>query len=194
VCDEIYAEFERKAVPTIFSVDSEYGIVTTSYTKAYGLGGLKVGTAAAKESLVNELYEDVLNTVGNSPNVVQLATTKLLTDGMVHLQRHKQKWIALKKRVEKWFDEVGVQYFPNEISITYWADLPTKDTHSWVNECAIPRFSVAPVPGAFFLFQKGCDIVRSSMVRVGLGAIDPDRPGFIDGALEALACAMETAE
>jgi aspartate/methionine/tyrosine aminotransferase len=193
VCDEIYAEFERKAVPTISSVDSDYGIVTTSFTKAYGLGGLKVGTAVANESLVSELYEDVLNTVGNSPNVVQLATTKLLTIGMVQLEKHKQKWVALKKRVEKWFDEVGVEYFPNEISITYWVILPTKDTHSWINDYSVPRFGVAPVPGAFFLFQNGYDIVRSGMVRVGLGAIDPDKAGLIDGALAALACAMKTA-
>jgi aspartate/methionine/tyrosine aminotransferase len=186
VCDEIYAEFERKAVPTVFSVDSEYGIVTTSYTKAYGLGGVKVGTAVANESLVDGFYEDVLNTVGNSPNVIQLATAKLLTDGKAHLEKHKRRWVALKKHVEKWLNEAEIEYFPNEISITYWINLQMKDTHRWVNECAVPRFSVAPVPGAFFLFQKGYDIARSNMIRLGLGAIDPAKPEFLDEALAAL--------
>ena len=186
VCDEIYAEFERKAVPTIFSVDSEYGIVTTSYTKAYGLGGLKVGTAVANESLVDGLYEDVLNTVGNSPNVVQMATTKLFTDGRVQLEKHQHKWVALKKHVEKRFNEVGIEYFPNEISITYWIKLCVKDTHKWINSCAVPRFDVAPVPGAFFLFQKDYELVKSNLIRLGLGAMDPDKPEFFDQALSAL--------
>ncbi|HML03028.1 MAG TPA: aminotransferase class I/II-fold pyridoxal phosphate-dependent enzyme, partial [Candidatus Bathyarchaeia archaeon] len=45
LCDEIYAEFDRNRVPTLLSVDSEMGIVTTSFSKAYGLGGLKLGVA-----------------------------------------------------------------------------------------------------------------------------------------------------
>lgn len=34
LCDEIYAEFDRDLVPTLFSVDPKLGIVTTSFTKA----------------------------------------------------------------------------------------------------------------------------------------------------------------
>ncbi len=185
VCDEIYAEFNREAVPTVFSLDSEHGVVTTSFTKAYGLGGLKVGTAIADSALVDEFYEDVLNTVGNSPNVIQLATTKLLTDGKTQLEKHKRKWAALKKRTEKWFDEIGIECFPNEICITYWVKLRKKDTHKWIKECTIPKFSLALVPGAFFLFQKDYGIVSSSMVRLGLGAIDPDRPEILEEALAA---------
>lgn len=190
VCDEIYAEFDRKAVPTVFSVDSECGIVTTSFTKAYGLGGLKVGTAVANSALVDEFYKDVLNTVGNSPNVIQLATTKLLTDGKSQLEKHRRKWTKLKSQTEKWFRETGIEYFPNEISITYWVKLCKKDTYGWINECAIPRFSLAPVPGAFFLFRNEYDIIGSSMVRFGLGAIDPDKPETLTEALAAFGRAV----
>jgi aspartate/methionine/tyrosine aminotransferase len=190
VCDEIYAEFDRNAVPTVFSVDPEYGIVTTSFTKAYGLGGLKLGTALAGKELVDELYTDVLNTVGNSPNVVQLAAYELLAKGMDKLEKHKQKWTQSKKATEEWLKQQGLEYYPNKVSVTYWVKLPIKDTHKWINEHAIPYYGLAPVPGAFFLFRKGYEIEESNMARLGLGGIDPDNPNLSE-AFEVFKKAMK---
>jgi aspartate/methionine/tyrosine aminotransferase len=59
LCDEIYAEFDRKIVPTLYFADHKHGIVTTSFTKAYGLRGLKLGVALAQKELVDGLYTDV---------------------------------------------------------------------------------------------------------------------------------------
>lgn len=96
LCDEIYAEFDRGIVPTLFSVDPEYGTVTTSFTKAYGLGGLKLGVALASKRLVDELYTDVLNTVGNSSNITQIVAIALLSEAWGNLEKHKQKWSRLR--------------------------------------------------------------------------------------------------
>jgi aspartate/methionine/tyrosine aminotransferase len=191
VCDEIYAEFDRNAVPTVFSLDSKHGIVTTSFTKAYGLGGLKLGTALAKKELVDELYTDVLNTVGNSPNIVQLVAAELLANGREKLEKHKQKWVRLKNETEKRLKQEGIEYFPNRISVTYWVKLPIKDTHKWTNEHAIPQYSLAPVPGAFFLFQDDYKLARSNMIRLGLGGINPNEPSLAE-AFEAMEKAMDT--
>jgi len=190
-CDEIYAEFNRNAIPPVFSVDSEHGVVTTSFTKAYGLGGLKLGVALADKKLVDEFYTDVLNTVGNSPNVVQLLASELLTKDWNMLEEHKQKWVRLKKETEKWFNESGIEYFPNSAGVTYWAKLPTKDTYKWVNEHAIARYGVASVPGTFFLFKSGYKLTCSNMVRVGIGNINPDKPDLSE-ALEALKRSIDT--
>jgi len=191
LCDEIYAEFDRDAVPTVFSADPEYGIVTTSFTKAYGLGGLKLGTALAEKNLVKELYTDVLNTVGNSPNIVQLIAVDLLTKGKRTLEMHTEKWTGVKDETAKWLKERDLEHFPNKVGVTYWVRLPTKDTYKWVNEHAIPRYSLAAVPGAFFLFKSGYRVVKSSMIRLGLGAIDPDKPNLAD-ALGVLEEALHT--
>jgi aspartate/methionine/tyrosine aminotransferase len=129
LCDEIYAEFDRKTVPTLFSVDPDWGIVTTSFTKAYGLGGLKLGVALAGKELVDELYTDVLNTVGNSPNVVQVIAAQLLSKNSGKLEEHKRKWMHLKKETEKWLDEKAVEYFPSKIAVVYWVKMPVKDTY-----------------------------------------------------------------
>lgn len=191
VCDEVYAEFSRRAIPTIFSIDERFGIATTSFTKAYGLGGLKLGIALANRSLVDELYSDVLNTVGNSPNIVQFIALELLGKGEHSLENHRQKWEHLKTETEEWLNEKGFEYSPNMAGVTYWVKLPMKDTYKWINDHAIPRRSLAPVPGAFFLFKNDYEIAESNMIRLGLGNINPDSSNLTEG-LEALEEAVKT--
>jgi len=191
LCDEIYAEFRRHAVPTVFSVDQDWGIVTTSFTKAYGLGGLRAGVAIAKKELVDELYVDQLNTIGPSSNVVEVTMVKLLTEGSAALERYQRRWARMKNEAEEWLNKKGFVYFPNRVGITYWVRLPVKDTCRWINEHAIPRFSVAAVPGTFFLFNTGYKLARSNMIRLGLGNISPDGSA-LEEALGVLKNALDT--
>lgn len=185
LCDEIYAEFERASIPTAFSIDEEFGITATSFTKAYGLGGLRLGVALASEKLVEKLYADVRNTIGNSSNIVQLVAAKLLREDMQKLEAHKRKWDTLKRETEEWLEMKELEYFQNKFGITYWVKTPVKDTYKWINEKAIPKHSVAPVPGAFFLFKSGYTLAKSSMIRLGLGNINPENPN-LHSALETL--------
>jgi len=191
MCDEIYAEFDRNAVPTVFSVDPERGIVTTSFTKAHGLGGLKLGTALANSEIVEELYTDVLNTVGNSPNLVQIIAAELLTKGKDNMEKHREKWIRLKQQTEEWLKQEQLEYFPNSISVTYWVKLPVEDTYKWINDHAIPKYSLALVPGTFFLFRDSYELIKSNMVRLGLGNINPDKPTLSE-AFSVLEQALKT--
>ena len=191
VCDEIYAEFDRDAIPTVFSIDPDLGIVTTSFTKAYGLGGVKLGIALAKKDIVDELYTDVIDTVGNSPNIVQLISVKLLEEDTDKLEKHKQKWINLKSMTEEWLRDKGFEYFPNKTGITYWVTLPIKDTHKWINEHTIPRYSLAAIPGTFFLFKSGYKLTKSNKIRLGLGNITPEKPKLAE-AFAALEKALKT--
>ena len=190
LCDEIYAEFDRKAVPTLFSVDHERGIVTSSLTKAYGLGGLKLGIALAPKKLVDEFYIDVLNTVGNSSNITQVVAAEVLSKGKEELEKHRQKWTLFKRETEEWLNEKNVEFSPSKVSITYWAKLPVADTYKWVNQQTIPNHSLALVPGAFFLFDSGYKLAKTSMVRLGLGNINPRNPNLAEG-LKALEKAMK---
>lgn len=172
LCDEIYAEFNRKAVPTIFSIDSKRSIVTTSFSKAYGLGGLKLGIAILNEELNTELYQDVINTVGNSANIVQMVASELLKN-FDKLESHASKWREIKVETEKWLNESNLHYFPNESGVTYWIETTIDDTYRWVNDIAIPTCSLAVVPGAHFLFRNDYEIVKSNMMRLGLGGLTP---------------------
>jgi aspartate/methionine/tyrosine aminotransferase len=189
LCDEIYAEFDRKTVPPLFSVDPEWGVVTTSFTKAYGLGGLKLGIALVKKELVDELYADVLNTVGNSPNVVQLIAAELLSEDREKLEEHKQKWAYLMNRTQEWLNEEGLEFFPSKVGVTYWVKLPIKDTYRWTNECTIPAYSLAAVPGAFFLFKNDYKLAKTDAIRLSLGNLNPEKPTLTE-ALDTLETAL----
>ncbi|MGD0977855.1 MAG: pyridoxal phosphate-dependent aminotransferase [Candidatus Bathyarchaeia archaeon] len=191
LCDEIYAEFDREKVPTLLSVDPEWAIVTTSFTKAYGLGGLKLGIALAQKELVDELYTDVLNTVGNSPNIVQLIAADLLSKNREKLEEHKQKWTHLKNQTQAWLTENGLEYFPSKVGVTYWVKMPIKDTHKWTDEHTIPRYSLAAVPGAFFLFKNEYALTRTNMIRLSLGNINPEKQA-LEEALNTLETALKT--
>jgi len=57
--------------------------------------------------------------------------------------------------------------------------LPIRDTYKWANEHTIPRYSLAAVPGAFFLFKSGYKLAMSNMIRLGLGYLNPDQPDLM---------------
>jgi aspartate/methionine/tyrosine aminotransferase len=186
VCDEIYAEFDRAINPHMFSVDKEYAIVTTSFSKAYGLGGLKAGFAIASKTIIDELYMNVLNTSGTNSNLVELALIDLLTKGKQALEEHKGKWLKLRQKTEEWLKETGfLSYTANECGVVYWVETQLKDTYRWVNKLCIPKFSLATVPGAFFLFKKH-EINTSNKLRLGIGAINPEKPEALDKTLQNL--------
>lgn len=180
LCDEIYAEFDRKAIPTTFSIDKKLGITTTSFTKAYGLGGLRLGIALGNRELVNELYTDVLGSVGNTSNIVQFIAAELLKKHSEKLEKHKSKWAALKSETEKWLEEKNLEYFPNKAGVTYWVKTPIRDTYKWTNEHTIPHYSLVTVPGAFFLFRNDEQLTKSNYIRLGLGNINPEEPNLTE--------------
>lgn len=190
LCDEIYAEFSRQFVPNVFSLDPQHGIVTTSLTKAYGLGGLKLGIALARKDIVDDLYMDVLNTVGNSPNIVQLIAVDLLRNHAQELEDHKSRWDPLKREAEDLLKERGLEYFPNKTGVTYWVRMPVKDTYEWVSRQALPKYGLAAVPGAFFLFEDDYELANSNMLRIGLGSLNPQNPK-LEEAFRAIGKALE---
>jgi aspartate/methionine/tyrosine aminotransferase len=191
MCDEIYAEFKRKTIPTVFSLDNRLGIVTTGFSKAYGLGGLKMGVGLAGKDLVDDLYADTLSTVGVFANIVEMVVAKLLGTSYDEMERHKEKYLRLKKNVEKLLSEKDFEYFTGDSCLTFWIKLHVKDTYRWISQHAIPRCSWAAVPGAFFLFENDYNLVESNMVRLGVGGLDPDEPRLAE-AFEVLEKASRT--
>jgi hypothetical protein len=184
LCDEVYAEFDRSKNPTLFSLDHQWGITTTSFTKAYGLGGLKIGLALASEKLVEQIYQNVLNTIGCGSNLVEATLTNLLTKGKEAIEKHKEKWTEIRRKTEKWLKTVdGITFVPNKCGVTFWLEIEkVRDTYRWTNEYTIPKIGLSAVPGAFFLYKDGYAIVRSNQARLGVGNV---RIGELNEALSA---------
>jgi len=195
VCDEIYAEFNRENNIPIFSVDAELGIVTTSFSKAYGLGGLKAGITVASKEIVDELYSNLFNTAGCDSNLVEIVFIDLLTNGRNALERHKQKWDALRSETIEWLEQKDrmMSYTSNSCGVVFWLATQIRDTYKWVNQYTVPKFSLAVVPGAFFLFKK-YEINQSNQVRLGIGKINPEKPNDLGKALQSLEEALRKGE
>lgn len=183
LCDEIYAEFNRKAVPCTYSINNDYGITITGFSKAYGLGGLKLGAAIAKAELINEFYNDSLNTVGNHPNIVQHIAIELFTKYKKEMEKHLKKWDCLKKETQNFLDENNFEYLASKVGITYWVKTNISNTHKWVNKRAITKHDLVVVPGAFFFYKNNYEMVKSNKIRLGIGSINPEKPNLMD-ALE----------
>lgn len=184
LCDEIYAEFDRPNNPTLFSIEPQWGITTTSFTKAYGLGGLKAGLALASKNLTEQFYQNILNTVGCGSNLVEAALTDLLTRGKDAMEKHKEKWIEIRRKTEKRLSTMnGISFMPNKCGVTFWLEIEKiGDTYRWTNEYTFPKIGLATVPGAFFLYEDDYAIVKSNQVRLGVGNI---KVGELDKALSA---------
>jgi len=177
LCDEVYAEFDRSNSPTLFSIEPQWGITSTSFTKAYGLGGLKAGLALASEKLVEQFYQNVLNTIGCGSNLVEAALTNLLTKGKDAMEKHKEKWTEIRRKTEKWLESVeGISFVPNKCGVTFWMEIEkVGDTYRWTNGYTIPDIDLSTVPGAFFLYEDGYAIVKSNQARLGVGNIKLDK-------------------
>jgi len=184
LCDEIYAEFDRSHIPTLFSIEPQWGITTTSFTKAYGLGGLKAGIALASEKLVEQFYQNVLNTIGCGSNLVEAALIDLLTKGKDAMEKNKEKWIEIRQKTGKRLENIsGISFTLNKCGVTFWLELEKmRDTYRWTNEYTIPIIGLSTVPGAFFLYENDYSIVKSNQVRLGVGNMKIDK---LDEALSA---------
>lgn len=83
-----------------------------------------------------------------------------------------------------------MEFFPNKVGVTYWVKLPIANTHRWTNECTIPRYSLAAVPGTFFLFRNDYKLKETSMIRLSLGNVNPEKQILTD-ALNTLEAALK---
>ena len=109
IVDEAYFEFSGVTVADLVS-SSSHLVVTRSFSKAFGLAGLRLGYLLASGQLMH-----VLNRAQNPKSVTMFAKTAALTalQDIKHVQSYVEEVRQSRERYEMFFKQHGIKYFPS---------------------------------------------------------------------------------
>lgn len=113
VSDEAYFEFvhEDEFPDTVKLQDRFPNLITTrTFSKVYGLAGLRVGYAIAHPNIIDVLQRVRLPFCVTTP--AQVAATAALTD-QAHIEKTLQVVQQGREQLEQAFQELGLQYIPS---------------------------------------------------------------------------------
>ncbi|RME22563.1 MAG: histidinol-phosphate transaminase [Candidatus Zixiibacteriota bacterium] len=110
ILDEAYFNYavEHDGYPNGLTYDYPNLIVTRTFSKDYGLGGMRVGFAAGPPTLIRELYKVKLPFEPSFP-AQQAAIAALMDDAFLErtLELNRRMMALMKDR----FDELGLRYY-----------------------------------------------------------------------------------
>ena len=111
--DEAYFEFvQEKEYPDTRKYLSKHPvIITRSFSKAYGLAGVRIGYGISSPEII-----DYLNRVREPFNVNALAQAAAVAalEDRAHLERTRRLVRSGKTYLYRHFDELGLRYFPSQ--------------------------------------------------------------------------------
>ena len=113
VVDEAYSEFaEDRLFPRSFSyVDEHPVLVLRTFSKAYGLAGLRIGYAAAEESLVSFIER---TKQPFSVNMMALIAAKAALSDERHLERVLENNRQGRKYLYDALEALGIEFLPSQ--------------------------------------------------------------------------------
>lgn len=119
VLDEAYFEFidKNKDLNSI-GLTKKFGnlLVMRTFSKAYGLAGLRIGYAAGSKAITRNL--NVARGPFNTSSLAQKAA-KLALEDELFIQEVWQKNQQIRTSFEQFLDELGWQYYPSETNFLF---------------------------------------------------------------------------
>lgn len=124
VLDEAYADFaDAEDFPDSMALvrEGHNVIATRTFSKLYGLAGVRVGYGVARRDLIESLLRT--QTAFHVGRVALLAASAALED-RAHAARAWQVNCAGKRQLYAAFEEMGLHYFPTQANFVMLIDLP----------------------------------------------------------------------
>jgi aspartate/methionine/tyrosine aminotransferase len=179
--DEVYRELYLHERPASLRDASDYGIVLSSLSKAFGAPGLRIGWAIGEPELLApaRLIHNYMNTAAARPS--QLAAVALLRDSSIVLPEMRaqlsMRWEAFRTEAR---DALGFEPAPPAGSFYSWLPLPPWAQEDALAFCLRLRDAgrVIVIPGTAF-GDKGKGYARLSFagdcagIREGLRRLAP---------------------
>jgi aspartate/methionine/tyrosine aminotransferase len=178
LCDEIFRDALDEPRGTFAALGPRW-VATSSLTKVYGLGGLRLGWIAGSDDVLSRCAR-VQNALSASPSVPSIALALALAPHLDTLRARTHRilaanhtrWAALLR------DDVPFTSPARPRGTTAWALFPFDDGGDAFAAFASRHADLAVTPGRFFADPRG--------IRVGLGG-EPER---FAPALDALRHAL----
>ncbi|ADJ14602.1 aminotransferase class I/II-fold pyridoxal phosphate-dependent enzyme [Halalkalicoccus jeotgali] len=154
LCDEVYRLLAEESIAPVASL-GEYGISTTSLTKAYGLAGLRFGwIAGPKEVIEGAVRWKDYTTI--SPSVFGQHVAKQALGGQEEAILEENRELAREHhdRVAAWIDEHGLSWH-DPVGVNGFVSVPEgfPDGKSFCR-AVVEEESVVLAPGEFFGFEE----------------------------------------
>ncbi len=143
IADEAYIEYvtDRSYPDTLKYLSEGRNILTLrTFSKAYGLAGLRIGYGISKPEIINELNK--IREPFNTNSLSQVAALSALLD-KGHLKRSINLNNEGKRYLYKALDEIGVKYVPSETNFIYI--LLEKDSFTLYNAMLKEGVIIRPV-------------------------------------------------
>lgn len=177
--DEVYREALFTTKPNCaYHLDKQF-IVTSSLTKAYGLGGLRCGWIIAKPELIqlfsgfNEITENC------SPHPVDTISVAAFQHLPQLAQRAKQILTVNRAKFYKFIEsQPEIEMYKNDYATTYFPKFKNRDAQQLAEKLR-KEYSTLVIPGSFFEMPNH--------LRIGIGAAPEN---FVQG-LNYLATALQ---
>jgi aspartate/methionine/tyrosine aminotransferase len=162
LCDEVFRDVDSGRPGTIASL-GERCVATSSLTKVYGLGGLRIGWIAAAAEVLDRCAA-VQNGLTVNPALPSIALALELTPHLDTLRARTHRILAANRA--RW-DGLLARGVPFTVPVTArgttaWGLFPCEGQGDAFAAFASERFSLAVAPGRFFAETRG--------IRVGLAA------------------------
>ncbi len=135
ILDEAYFEFAKSNQNYPDSMDYRYDNVITlrTFSKAFGLAGIRVGYGFAHESLIENLLKIKLPF---EPNLIaQLGACGAIYD-LPHLERTLQNNKEQYNRLEKYFNTNKIKYIPSATNFVAFQTI-SEDASKWLFEALL---------------------------------------------------------
>jgi len=163
VVDEAYFDFvENKDYPNAFDyVRAGKNVVSLrTFSKNYGLAGLRVAYAVGPQSIIEQLYK--VKKPFNVSIPAQAAAISALDD-TEHLHRSKELFLDEKKFLYKEYARLGLKYIPTEANFILLNMSTAEQANTVSNKLLLKGIITRPMAGAWG---------APHMIRISIGTHD----------------------